>query len=66
MARPTGGHEIALNVNLARGRIEDFLRLASHGGTPLLTGALAMKTALEIPPGADPVQAPEAERKLSA
>jgi hypothetical protein len=53
-ARP-GGHEIALTVNVDRGRIEDFLRLASRSGTPLLTGALAMKTTLEIPPGTEPV-----------
>jgi hypothetical protein len=50
-----GGHDIALTVNVDRGRIEDFLRLASHSQTPLLTGALTMKTALEIPPGTAPV-----------
>ncbi|MGO8757111.1 MAG: AsmA-like C-terminal region-containing protein [Terracidiphilus sp.] len=50
-----GGHEISLNVDVDRGRIEDFLRLASKSGTPLLTGALALKTTLEIPPGTDPV-----------
>lgn len=49
------GHEIALTVNVDRGRIEDFLRLASRSGTPLLTGALTMKAALEIPPGPVPV-----------
>jgi hypothetical protein len=51
-----GGHDIALKVNVDRGRIEDLLRLASHGGTPLLTGALATKVALEIPPGPVPVE----------
>jgi hypothetical protein len=50
-----GGHDISLTVNVDGGRIEDFLRLASHPGTPLLTGALVMKTALEIPPGPVPV-----------
>jgi hypothetical protein len=54
-ARP-GGHEIALNVNVDRGRAEDFLRLTSKNGTPLLTGALTLKTTLEIPPGTEPVQ----------
>jgi len=49
------GHDIALNVNVDAGRIEDFLHLASHGPTQLLTGALTMKTALHIPPGTDPV-----------
>lgn len=53
-ARP-GGHEIDLNVNVAEGRAEDFLRLASHSGTPLLTGALTLRTTLEISPGAEPV-----------
>ncbi len=50
-----GGHEIALKVNVDRGRMEDFLRLTSKSGTPLLTGALALKTTLEIPPGTAPV-----------
>ena len=49
--RRAGGHDIALTLNVDRGRIEDFLRLASHSGTPLLTGALTMKARLEIPPG---------------
>ena len=55
IAQP-GGHEIALNVTVDRGRAEDFLRLTSKGGTPLLTGALTLKTTLEIPPGPVPVQ----------
>ena len=50
-----GGHEIALNVKVNGGRMEDFLRLASKSGTPLLTGTLALKTTLEIPPGTAPV-----------
>lgn len=51
-----GGHEIALTVNVDRGRMEDFLRLTSHDPTPLLTGALTMKAALEIPPGPEQVR----------
>jgi hypothetical protein len=51
-----GGHEIALNVNVGRGRIEDFLRLVSKSGTPLMTGELTLRTTLEIPPGTEPVQ----------
>jgi hypothetical protein len=54
-ARP-GGHEIALNVNVGRGRMEDFLRLVSKSGTPLMTGELTLRTTLEIPPGTEPVQ----------
>ncbi len=51
-----GGHEISLKVNVDKGRMEDFLRLTSKSGTPLLTGALALKTTLEILPGTAPVQ----------
>jgi hypothetical protein len=49
------GHDIALNINIDSGRIEDFLHLASHNSTTLLTGALTMKAALHIPPGPAPV-----------
>lgn len=54
-AKQSIGHDIALKVNVDKARIEDFLRLASHGETPLLTGAVAVKAALHIPPGATPV-----------
>jgi hypothetical protein len=50
-----GGHEIALHVTVDHGRMEDFLRLTSKNGTPLLTGTLALKAAVEIPPGSAPV-----------
>lgn len=49
------GHDIALNVQVDRGRMEDFLHLMSHGDTPLLTGALTLKTTLHISPGPVPV-----------
>ena len=49
------GHDIALTINVDRARIEDFLRLASRSGAPLLTGAVTVKAALHIPPGAPPV-----------
>ncbi len=49
-----GGHEVALKVTVTGARIEDFLRLATHG-RPLLDGALTMQTSLHVPPGADPV-----------
>ncbi len=54
-AQQYGGHDISLAVNVDKGRIEDFLRLASRTGNVLLTGDLAMKTALHIPPGPAPV-----------
>jgi hypothetical protein len=50
-----GGHDIALKVNVDRGCMEDFLRLASHSGTPILTGNLTLTTSLDIPPGAGSV-----------
>ena len=46
-----GGHEIALTVNVDRARIEDFLELATHSKTPLLTGPVTLKAELRIPPG---------------
>lgn len=49
------GHDISLMVNIPHGRMEDFLHLVSSSGSPLLTGTLAMKTSLEIPPGKEPV-----------
>jgi len=49
------GHDIALTVNVDRGRIEDFLRLASRSDAPLLTGAVTLKARLHIPPGPAPV-----------
>lgn len=52
-----GGHQIALNVTVDNGRIEDFLRLTSRSGTPLLTGALHLKTTLDLPPGTAKVEA---------
>jgi hypothetical protein len=54
--KPIGkGHDIALNINVGSARIEDFLHLASHTQTTLLTGAVTMKAALHIPPGPIPV-----------
>ena len=54
--KPIGkGHDIALNINVGSARIEDFLHLASHTQTTLLTGAVTMKAALHIPPGPVPV-----------
>ena len=50
------GHSIDLNVNIARGQIEDFLKLASKSGNALLTGPVAVKAHLLIPPGREPVE----------
>ncbi len=54
-ARPEG-HDIALKVNVDRGRIEDFLRLASRNGTPLMTGDVKAKSIVDVSPGLEPVQ----------
>lgn len=54
VAGQPAGHEVALTVNVDRGRIEDFLRLATQG-EPLLSGVLAMRTSLDVPPGKEKV-----------
>lgn len=45
------GHDIDLKVNVDKGRIEDFMRLASHSDKVLLTGDVSVKAMLHIPPG---------------
>lgn len=45
------GHDIELKVDVDRGRIEDFLRLANKSPTPFLTGNLTTRASLHIPPG---------------
>jgi hypothetical protein len=49
------GHEIALTVNVDHGRIEDFLRLASHTNPAILTGDVKTKATLDILPGQEHV-----------
>jgi hypothetical protein len=49
------GHDIALNVNVDRARIEDFLRLATDSSVPILDGGIEVKAQLHIPPGKSPV-----------
>jgi hypothetical protein len=49
------GHDINLKVDIDRGRIEDFLRLANRSQTPLLTGTIVLNASLHIPPGSEPV-----------
>ncbi len=50
-----GGHEIALHVTVNGGHMQDFLRLTSKNGAPLLTGTVMVEAFLEIPPGPAPV-----------
>jgi hypothetical protein len=54
-ATHTGGHDIALAVDVKGAPIEEFLRLTSRSGAPLLTGTVTFKGALHIPPGPVPV-----------
>lgn len=49
------GHDIQLKVDVDRGRIEDFLRLANRSPNPVLSGDLSVKASLHIPPGKAPV-----------
>jgi hypothetical protein len=49
------GHIIDLKVDVPHGQIEDFLRLVSKTGTPLMTGVVETQATLHIPPGKEPV-----------
>jgi hypothetical protein len=48
------GHDISLDVNVGRARIEDFMRLTTSGPNPMLTGDVEVKAQLHIPPGTAP------------
>ena len=49
------GHDIALEVTVDRGRIEDILRISANQDSPFMTGALAMQTHFHLPPGPETV-----------
>ncbi|MBS1802222.1 MAG: hypothetical protein JST28_02585 [Acidobacteria bacterium] len=49
------GHDISLNVNVDRARIEDFLRLSTDSPVPILDGGVQVQAALHIPPGKESV-----------
>jgi hypothetical protein len=49
------GHIIDLDVTVPNGRIQDFLQLGVKTTPVLMTGRLAMKTKLHIPPGKESV-----------
>lgn len=49
------GHLIDVNVTVPHGQIDDFVRLVSKSGTPLMTGELETQATLHIPPGDEPV-----------
>ena len=50
------GHDIATEGGCGSGKVEDFLRLASRSGTPMLTGDLVTKAEFDISPGQVPVE----------
>ncbi len=54
-AQSPGGHLISLMVDIPHGRMEDFLRLTSKNGVPLMTGQLTLNSSVEIPLGKEPV-----------
>jgi len=49
------GHDIALDINMPRGRIEDLLQLGMKTEPPLMRGAVTMRAKLHIPPGKERV-----------
>ena len=48
--------DIDLNIDIDRARIEDFLRLTSRSGPPVLTANVTTRARLHIPPGTDSVE----------
>ncbi|MCL2660000.1 MAG: AsmA-like C-terminal region-containing protein [Acidobacteriaceae bacterium] len=52
MLTPTQqGRRIKLDVTVANGRIEDFLKLGQRSGAPFITGSLDLKTKFDLSPG---------------
>jgi hypothetical protein len=48
---PGKGHDIALNVNMPHGHIEDILQLVMKSAAPVMRGAVAVHAKLHLPPG---------------
>jgi AsmA-like C-terminal region len=48
------GHRVQLDVTIAKGRIEDLLKLAVRTDPPVMSGVVRLKTNFDLPPG-DPV-----------
>ena len=45
------GHHVELDVVMEHGKIDDLLRLAIRTDPPIMTGAVRLKTKLDLPPG---------------
>ena len=50
-ATPVAGHDILLDIDVEKQRIEDFLRFTNQKQQPLLTGIVTAQARLHIPPG---------------
>ena len=51
----TQGHDITLQVNIDRGRIEDILNMSANSESPFMTGNLTLNTSFHLPPGKESV-----------
>ncbi len=49
------GRTVKIDLTIAKGRIEDFLRLAVSTPKPVMVGTLTLSAALVLPPGKRPV-----------
>jgi hypothetical protein len=49
------GHDIDLDIKVDRANLDDFMRLVSNSGKPLLIGPVTVKAELHISPGPLPV-----------
>jgi hypothetical protein len=49
------GHDIALEVTVDRGRIEDILQISANQESPFVTGNLTLQTHFHLPPGQESV-----------
>ena len=45
------GHRVTIEANVPNGRIQDFLKLATHAEKPVLSGPVKIKANLMVPPG---------------
>jgi len=45
------GHRVQLDVTIAKGRIEDLLKLAVRTDPPVMSGVVQLKTNFDLPPG---------------
>ena len=49
------GHDIALDVTIDRGHIQDILHISANQATPFVTGDLTLQTHFHLPPGQESV-----------